>query len=429
MKLQQPSFGGGEYAPELFGRQDLARYQISGRTVENFIIRPYGGMDRRTGTGWCGEVKDSTKVVNLIGFEVGDSISYVIELGDYYARFLYRGAYVLAATTVAYAAGTTYALGAYIVSAGITYRSLQAANLAHTPASSPTWWEANPLLELITPWSQSQVFAISHTQSADTLYMVHPSHKQRVIKRTEASMFTIAEYVVREGPFRSLNPNEALLMTASATTGTVTVTTNFDLFDALMIGGLIYIEPASLGNIKPWVQGERTPTLAVGVMRRSEGKIYKATNVATVVAPNYCETGNVRPTHDTGREWDGPADTRKFDTITYTVGVEWEYQHAGYGIIEITAVTDARTVTGVVKKTLPPEVVGGIGAASNTWTKSGTGVALTFTGLTGATSTDQSNYLVTIDGVPIPSDPNSGGAGNEGGGGPGSGIPPGGYIP
>lgn len=40
----------------------------------------------------------------------------------------------------AYSGATTYALGDRVLSAGITYVSIQAANTGHTPASSPTWW-------------------------------------------------------------------------------------------------------------------------------------------------------------------------------------------------------------------------------------------------------------------------------------------------
>mgnify|MGYP001766275962 CR=1 FL=1 len=42
----------------------------------------------------------------------------------------------------AYAAGTTYALGARVIrtSTHRIYESLQASNLGHTPESSPTWW-------------------------------------------------------------------------------------------------------------------------------------------------------------------------------------------------------------------------------------------------------------------------------------------------
>lgn len=40
----------------------------------------------------------------------------------------------------AYAAGTTYALGAKVTHEGATYESLQGANTGHTPGLSPTWW-------------------------------------------------------------------------------------------------------------------------------------------------------------------------------------------------------------------------------------------------------------------------------------------------
>lgn len=41
-----------------------------------------------------------------------------------------------------YAAGTTYAVGDIVLSAGINYKSLQADNVGHTPASNATWWQA-----------------------------------------------------------------------------------------------------------------------------------------------------------------------------------------------------------------------------------------------------------------------------------------------
>ena len=44
-------------------------------------------------------------------------------------------------TADAYVAGTTYGLGAFCTSSGVTYRSLQADNTGHTPASSAEWWE------------------------------------------------------------------------------------------------------------------------------------------------------------------------------------------------------------------------------------------------------------------------------------------------
>ena len=383
--LLQPSFGGGELDPSLWGRVDLDRYGIGARRIQNWIVRPYGGLVTRPGSLLVNETKDSSRSSILVPFTISEDLAYVVELGHLYARFHY--------------------IGQTLVDGG------------------------NAIVEVVTPWSEADLPKLRHTQSADVLFFVHPDHPPQQLRRTGASSFALQQYVPREGPFRTINGNEALLMAASAKTGTVTLTTNFDLFTTGMVGSLVYMEPKSLGRIKPWVQGERTSSggeLATGAIRRSEGKYYRASTVPSAGAPpNYTETGNVRPTHELGKEWDGAGDKRTFDTINYITGVEWEYLHSGYGIVEITAVADARTATGTVKRTLPDDVVGGLGTPGNTWTFSGDGVTKIFA-VTGAVATSNSSYTVTIGGTPVQPDPNytppnPGGGGGGGGGGWGGG--------
>src|SRR3546814_17526408 len=85
---------------------------------------------------------------------------------------------------------------------------------------------------------------------------------------------------------------------------------------------------------------------------------------------------------------------------------------------EITTFTDARTVTGVVRKTLPAEVVGGLGTPGNAWTLSGNGIAKTFQ-IPGAIVDWESNYPVEVEGAPMQSDttytPPGGNTESEGG--------------
>lgn len=50
-------------------------------------------------------------------------------------------AFALSSVPAAWASGTTYASGDYVVSGSIIYRSLVNSNLNHTPASSPTQWQ------------------------------------------------------------------------------------------------------------------------------------------------------------------------------------------------------------------------------------------------------------------------------------------------
>lgn len=378
MKLLQPSFGGGEYAPALWGRVDLARFGISARTMRNWIPRATGGMEMRPGTVYCDSVKHHAKAFRMLSFVVSESLSYVIELGDQYARFYFRGA---------------------LLKGG----------------------DGMPV-EIATPWTEAQIWDVRHTQSADAMFMFHGNHPPQILRRTGPATFGIGPYQWREGPFRNVNGDEARLLAASGATGNVTLESNFDLFSAEMVGSLVSLEPRSLGNVKPWAQGERTPNLAVGVQRTSDGKFYRATTVPNAGGSgNYTEAGNVRPTHETGREWDGPGDLRSLQGgVSWIVGVEWEYLHSGYGIVEITEFTDARYVKAVVRKTLPPEVVGGVGTPGNTWRHTGDGSAVTFA-IAGASSASHSSYTVSINGVPVQSDPNYQPPPSGGGGGGGRG--------
>jgi hypothetical protein len=134
---------------------------------------------------------------------------------------------------------------------------------------------------------------------------------------------------------------------------------------------------------------------------------------------DWYETGGIRPIHERGRAWDGGGDTRANGDQSYAVGVEWEFQDFGFGIVQITAFTSATQVTALVTKNLPAGVVGGVGAPANTWNHTGDGSDTTFA-IAGATSTSYQDYIVTIDGEPVPSGqypPPSGGIGGGGGDG------------
>ena len=53
----QTSFTGGEFAPALFGRTDIAQYDNACALVENFLIRPYGSLISCPGTEFIKDAK------------------------------------------------------------------------------------------------------------------------------------------------------------------------------------------------------------------------------------------------------------------------------------------------------------------------------------------------------------------------------------
>lgn len=407
--LIQPTFSGGELSPSLQARVDIERYGNSVKTGKNFLVRPYGGMVNRPGLQFLGRSASQAGgdagrySARIIPFVFSTDISYVVEMTAFKMRFWSNGAPIYATTSTAYVGATVYGVGDLVVSGGIVYRSLQAANTGNTPASSPLFWEPRPVFELATPYAAADLFSIKFTQSADVVYMTHPTYPQQKLSRVTAASFTIEEFVTKEGPFRDVNNNEAFKVSSSATGGNVTITANADIFTSDMVGLLLYMEVKALGQVKPWQQGDRGVT--VGTIRRSDGKTYKATQIATGSGLDWVECGSFRPVHQQGREWDGPGDSRTNGTQDWAVGVEWEYQDSGYGIVQLTGFTNATTMTGTVVRQLPQGVVGGLGSPATTWMFSGTGALTTFS-VAGATSPSNADYQVTIDGVLVQPDPN-----------------------
>lgn len=93
--LIQTSFNAGELSPRLKGRVDLAKYKNGCETLENFIPQVHGPVQKRPGTRFVKEVKDSTKKVRLIPFEFNTEQAYILEVGDQYIRFYMDGGQIL----------------------------------------------------------------------------------------------------------------------------------------------------------------------------------------------------------------------------------------------------------------------------------------------------------------------------------------------
>ena len=53
---QQVTFDGGEWSPTLDGRTDLAKYANACQVLENFVVRPQGGISKRPGMEYRGKL-------------------------------------------------------------------------------------------------------------------------------------------------------------------------------------------------------------------------------------------------------------------------------------------------------------------------------------------------------------------------------------
>lgn len=96
----QYGFHAGEWAPALNARVDLAKYHSAAALLENWYVDYRGGVSTRPGLEYIIQALISSSQVRLIPFQVTFTLSYVLEFGDGYIRFISNGSPVLEAATV-----------------------------------------------------------------------------------------------------------------------------------------------------------------------------------------------------------------------------------------------------------------------------------------------------------------------------------------
>ena len=142
----QPSFSGGELAPSLHARVDLAKYAVGLKTCRNFIVLAHGGVTNRAGTKFICETAISAKTTRLIPFEFNTEQTYVLEFGH------------------------------------LTMRVIKDGGLVESGGSP---------VSVTTPYTDAQVGELSFTQSADVMTICHPTHPVKELKRTSHTAWAL----------------------------------------------------------------------------------------------------------------------------------------------------------------------------------------------------------------------------------------------
>jgi len=142
----QPSFSGGELAPSLHARVDLAKYATGLKTCRNFFVQAHGGVANRPGTKFICETANSAKTTRLIPFEFNTEQTYILEFGHQTMRVIKDGGQVLS-------------------------------------SGSP--------VSIATPYSDTELADLQFTQSADVMTICHPSHPVKEVKRTSHTAWAI----------------------------------------------------------------------------------------------------------------------------------------------------------------------------------------------------------------------------------------------
>ena len=198
------TFAGGELSPSLQARADQVKYQTSVNLARNYIVRRDGTIWNRSGTGFMREVDDSTKQHRVIRWIFNNSLSYVLELGDYTMRFIQNGVPITEAPA-AWVNVTAYTAGDSAEFGGINYIALQDTTGAQ-PDLFPTIWYAwtGEIVEIPTPWSETEIFDVKFDQQGNIMYLVHPDHEIQKLQRNSSISWVMTSYVPITGVARDI---------------------------------------------------------------------------------------------------------------------------------------------------------------------------------------------------------------------------------
>ena len=219
------NFTAGELSPRLDGRTGLEKYFNGCKTLENMVIHPHGGASRRPGTNFVSEVKSSANKTRLIPFEFSTTQTYMMEFGNQYIRFhkdngiiTETGKSISAITKanpgVVTASSHGYSNGDYVILSGIVGMTelngrqfkvssvttntfaLQDMDGNNFNTSSLTTYTSGGtafrIYQIASPYTTAQLFEIKYAQSADVMYLVHPSVAIQKLTRTGHTSWSIS---------------------------------------------------------------------------------------------------------------------------------------------------------------------------------------------------------------------------------------------
>ena len=236
------------------GRTDFAKYFNGATTIENFVVLPHGPVMRRPGTYFVSEIKTSSTSTRLIPFTFSTTQTYILEFGNQYIRFfkddgqIVEGDKTITGITAAdpavvtssshgYSDGDFVTISSVVGMTEVNNKTFKVSNKttntfelqdvdgndinssAYTTYSSAG--TANKIYQITTSYTTAQLFDLKFAQSADVMYICHPSHEASKLSRTGHTSWTLSEVDFAEtGPYMDTNTTATTLTPASSGTGT-----------------------------------------------------------------------------------------------------------------------------------------------------------------------------------------------------------------
>jgi hypothetical protein len=215
------SFSGGEMTPEFFGRIDDPKNQTGAAVCRNFVAKPHGPAENRSGTVFVREVADSASESRLLPFSYGFGQSLIIEFSVGVFRFHALGQTVLYPVAAAWVTATAYVVGDLVLTGGITYYCKEAHTSAALFATDAAKWYAQPATgeyEVPHAYTEDELYEVTYAQSGDVVQLRHRNHPRRELRRNGAVDWVLADLAV--GPTLDAPTGCSATPTPGATPGT-----------------------------------------------------------------------------------------------------------------------------------------------------------------------------------------------------------------
>jgi hypothetical protein len=320
-----PSFNAGELSPRLESRPDLEKYASACRTLENFVIMPYGGVNRRPGFEYIGAARYADKRCRLIGFNFSVTTNFILEFGDLYVRFWSNGVQVES-------------------SPGVPY----------TVAS---------------PYLEAQINDLQYVQINDVMYLAHPNRPVYKLSRLSDTNWTLAEVAWAYPAFRDENTTATTITTEAPgmlpppfvpAGGAIELLASAPVFAPENVGGYYqvvqkrtnaYVErdisstgtSNSLRVVGPWdFRTYGTWTATLNIQRR-----YGSGPWETIRSFRGTNDRNISTSGDEATECELRINITAWSSGASTTRAYIEAQDSGvYGVVKVTGYTSPTLVTG-----------------------------------------------------------------------------------
>jgi hypothetical protein len=207
---------------------DLDKYHVGAALMRNFFVDYRGGASTRPGTELVDRTKNPNVPGRLVPFIFSQEQSYVLELGDFYMRFIANGSQLLRPatniTSIVFAPIGQFDSAAHGLTTGQTVYITGIGGMDYLNNRSYIVFVINPgrfslttldgvpvntvaggytgggtvaaVYEIATPWSYIDLPKLKFVQSADVMTFTHHLYPIQNLSRTTPSTFTLTPEVI-----------------------------------------------------------------------------------------------------------------------------------------------------------------------------------------------------------------------------------------